>query len=302
MTLDTTFAFETQALSDLARDTAVRYRGATPFPHVVLDDFLPEAVLDEVLEEFPGVDDGAWWRFDSDRERKLGSPDQAMMGRSTQHLFAHFNGPTFVDFLSEMTGIGGLVPDPHLFGGGLHQIEPGGFLEVHADFNLHPLTRLERRLNVLVYLNRDWQESWGGELELWESDMSQCAERIQPVFNRCVVFSTTDTSYHGHPVPLSCPSGTTRRSLALYYYSLPATLGAPAEHNTVFPRNPEPEEPPPAPRGRLRELGSDLLPPLAIRMARTVTRRAPGRGAERGAERDAVRGTEPSAAPSRGRD
>jgi Rps23 Pro-64 3,4-dihydroxylase Tpa1-like proline 4-hydroxylase len=182
------------------------------------------------------------------------------MGPSTRNLLAQLNGPAFIDFLQELTGITGLVPDPHLFGGGLHQIEPGGYLEVHADFNLHPVTRLERRLNLLIYLNKDWQESWGGALELWGSDMTTCEARIKPLFNRCVIFTTSATSFHGHPVPLACPSGVTRKSVALYYYTLPVAARVGPMHNTVFPGDHRPER-----REALRRLGRELAPPLLVR-------------------------------------
>jgi hypothetical protein len=282
MRTESASVLDRERLTALAQGLADTYRTAAPFPHIVVDDFFPESLLDEVLREFPGVDDDAWWRFDDDRERKLGSPDHSLMGPTTQRLFAMLNGPDFVDFLSELTGIHGLVPDPHLFGGGLHQIEPGGFLRVHADFNLHPVTRLERRLNVLLYLNRNWHESWGGSLELWAPDMSSCVEQIPPSFNRCVVFSTTDNSFHGHPAPLMCPAGTTRRSLALYYYSIPSAPAMVQEHNTIFPSptagtehwsrtNGEPEghDDRSKLRAGVRRLGNELIPPL---VARTVKR------------------------------
>jgi Rps23 Pro-64 3,4-dihydroxylase Tpa1-like proline 4-hydroxylase len=145
----------------------------------------------------------------------------------------------FIDFLETLTGITGLLPDPHLWGGGLHQIQRGGFLKVHADFNRHERLDLDRRLNLLVYLNKDWKEEYGGQLELWSRDMKRCEERVLPVFNRCVVFSTTDTSYHGHPDELTCPEGWTRKSMALYYY----TTGRSAEetsqsHSTLYQERP----------------------------------------------------------------
>ena len=104
-------------------------------------------------------------------------------------------------------------------GGGLHQIERGGYLKIHADFNRHPKFNLDRRLNLLLYLNENWKEEYGGHLELWNNQMTACVRRISPIFNRCVIFNTTDFSYHGHPEPLTCPEHVTRKSLALYYYS-----------------------------------------------------------------------------------
>ena len=142
---------------------------------------------------------------------------------------------TFLQFLSEVTGIPNLISDPGFEGGGLHQIIPGGKLGVHADFNRHRDYGLDRRLNLLLYLNKDWREEYGGNLELWDRNMSKCEARVAPLFNRVMVFGTTDFTYHGHPDPLQCPEGMTRKSMALYYFS----NGRPAEevtgdHSTLF--------------------------------------------------------------------
>ena len=149
---------------------------------------------------------------------------------------SQFNSSTFVDFLERLTGITGIIPDPHFRGGGLHQILPGGFLKVHADFNKQQRLNLDRRLNVLLYLNKDWPESYGGHFELWNHEMTQCEKRALPLFNRLVVFSTTDFSYHGHPDPLTCPAGRSRKSLALYYYTngRPPEEAEPEFHSTLF--------------------------------------------------------------------
>lgn len=259
-------SLDLERLSAIAAAGADRYCAAVPFPHALIDDFLLEPVLDQVLAEFPRPDVANWWRFEGEKERKLASTDESIMGPATRSLLAQLNGPAFIDFLQDLTGIPGLVPDPHLFGGGLHQIERGGYLDVHADFNLHPVTGLERRLNVLVYLNRGWQESWAGALELWATDMSKCEVRIQPVFNRCVIFTTSATSYHGHPSPLSSPSGVTRKSLALYYYTLPLTANGEAARNTVFPT----AEGRPARGDLLRRWGKELVPPLVTRSLRQI--------------------------------
>src|SRR5204863_6284010 len=132
--------------------------------------------------------------------------------------------------------IEGLIPDPYLFGGGLHQIERGGVLSVHADYNFHPVMHVDRRLNLLVYLNESWDPSWGGDLELWDRDMRRAVKTIEPVAGRCVIFGTTDFSYHGHPDPLTCPPEVTRRSLALYYYTngRPAHEVDPSRNTTKF--------------------------------------------------------------------
>ena len=165
------FQFDRDRLFVLADALHEGYASAQPFPHAVMDAFLDEDVLDAVLAEFPKPGED-WFAFDSPLERKLATKDDSTMGPATRRLLSEFNSSAFVDFLERLTGIDGLVPDPHFEGGGLHQIEPGGHLKIHADFNRHPRTELERRLNVLMYLNRDWKDEYGGALELWPSPLA----------------------------------------------------------------------------------------------------------------------------------
>jgi Rps23 Pro-64 3,4-dihydroxylase Tpa1-like proline 4-hydroxylase len=233
------FTFRRSELFPLADRLRTEFLNASPFRHVVIDDFLPEHVLDPVLGEFPEPKDAHWQQFDSSKEVKLALQDTEQMGPATRHLLAEFNGQVFIEFLERLTGIDRLVPDPHLEGGGLHQIRSGGFLKVHADFNRHRRLDLDRRLNGLLYLNKDWEESYGGHLQLWNQDMSTCEHAVLPVFNRFVLFATTDDANHGHPDPLTCPPDRARRSMALYYYS----NGRPAEeisadHTTLFKQRP----------------------------------------------------------------
>ena len=228
-------------------------------------------MLEEVLAEFPSPHGGDWFAFDSATERKLATKDDADMGRATRHLLAQLNSSSFIEFLERLTGIDGLVPDPHFVGGGLHQIERGGHLKVHADFNRHPRTGLERRLNVLIYLNRDWREEYGGAFELWDVSMTRCETRVMPYFNRCVVFSTTSTSFHGHPEPLNCPPERTRKSIALYYYSKDRPESERGEaHNTLFKARPgeelpeEAAEPRPSPFERVLTGLRLVTPPIVV--------------------------------------
>ena len=201
-----------EALAGSARDS---YVNAKPFPHVVFDNFFDPALLDHVLREFPAPGAIRWQRFDNAHEIKLASAAEASFGPVTRLLFYHLNSATFLQFLSAVTGIENLIPDPSFEGGGLHQIVRGGKLGVHADFNKHGQYGLDRRLNLLLYLNKDWTEEYGGNLELWDRQMTRCEARVLPIFNRVMVFGTTDFTYHGHPDPLQCPEGMTRRSLAL---------------------------------------------------------------------------------------
>ena len=203
-----------------------------------------------------------------------------MLGPTTRHLLSEFNSAPFVNFLEEVTQIKGLVPDPHYFGGGIHQIEAGGYLKIHADFNVHQRLRLDRRLNALLYLNRDWRDEWGGQLELWNKDMTLAVRKISPQFNRLVVFATTDSSFHGHPDPLLCPPGVTRRSLALYYY----TNGRPAEerssaHSTLHQVRPGENFDPTPPGLEVRAAKRpaitwrDFVPPVAAKVERYIAAR-----------------------------
>jgi hypothetical protein len=134
----------------------------------------------------------------------------------------------FVSFLEQLTGVAGLVGDPHCHHGGLHQTATGGFLKVHADQLLQPALGLQRRVNVIVFLNRGWLPEWGADLELWDAAMTRCCRRIEPVFNRVVVFDAVGSN-HGHPDPATSPPGVFRRSVALYYYVSPADPSASSE-------------------------------------------------------------------------
>jgi hypothetical protein len=260
------FLFDRHALLSIARERAGAYKTAAPFPHAVIDDFLPREVLAPVLAEFPAPSEPGWERYNDPLQKKLGSRDEEALGAATRLLLHELNSSAFLAFLEELTGIEGLVPDPWFEGGGLHQIVTGGLLKVHVDFNKHTDTHLDRRINALLYLNEDWDEAWGGHLELWNTEMTRCEKKVAPLFNRLVVFNTTDFANHGHPDPLACPENRSRRSIALYYYS----NGRPANevrasHTTVFKRRPGENVGP-----TMSEIGEALLPPLladAIRKA-----------------------------------
>jgi hypothetical protein len=208
-------------LSLLAECHAVSYQQAEPFPHIVLDNFFDSNYLKGLAQNFPNLlSDSHLEQFSSQKEVKSASHLEQGIPEKHLELIRFMNAQPFLSFIQQLTGIKEtLISDPYLVGGGLHQIRAGGMLKVHADFNKHRLLGLDRRINVLVYLNEDWHESYGGHLELWDRNMKACQQRILPIFNRLVVFSTTDFSYHGHPDPLTCPEHRTRNSIALYYYS-----------------------------------------------------------------------------------
>jgi Rps23 Pro-64 3,4-dihydroxylase Tpa1-like proline 4-hydroxylase len=202
----------------LGRSLSARYRSASPFPHVVMDDFLEADLLKGILKDFPSSDGKKF--FDRDQERlKFQYQPGEVSSALVRNLFAELNSRAFLGFLEELTGIDGLISDPYFEGGGLHETKPGGHLGVHADFNVHEQLKLERRLNLLIYLNDDWDETYGGNLELWDKAMTGCQVKVRPVFGRAVIFNTALDSFHGHPDPLSCPPDRSRRSIATYYYT-----------------------------------------------------------------------------------
>ena len=207
------------SLARVAARHRAEYAAAEPFPHVVLDGVLPEEMLDIVLAEFPSPDSRVWREYDNYYEGKLEAQGEERLGATLSLLLYQFNSAPFLRFLQELTGIEGLIGDPYFTGGGLHQIDRGGRLGVHTDFSRHYHLPLYRRLNVLVYLNREWDDGWGGHLELWDRGMTHCVRRIAPLYNRMVVFTIGDSTYHGHPDPLTTPPGITRKSIALYYFT-----------------------------------------------------------------------------------
>lgn len=202
-------------------ELAPLYRQENPFPHIALDHFIDEAMVRKAVADFPSAESGEWIQYRHVSERKLGQNKRESIPATHLAIIDEFNSPRFLAFLEKLTGIQGLVPDPDLEGGGLHQIPRNGFLNIHADFTAHVHQPLwARRVNLLLYLNDDWQDSYGGHLELWDRKMEACHQRILPILNRAVMFNTDSDTFHGHPDPLTCPEGRTRKSLALYYYTV----------------------------------------------------------------------------------
>lgn len=191
-----------------------------PFPHDVIDNFLHAELADVIAKELENSDTSQWPTDEHSEQHLKRFATGALVPLETATVLHWFNDPAVIKGLMEpLTGIDGLIADHRFIGGGVHVTDPGGRLGIHADFNLHPETGLHRRVNALLYLNRDWKEEWGGNLELWEQDMSHLAKSISPIHNRLVIFNITDTAFHGMPRPLACPSNRKRFSLALYYYS-----------------------------------------------------------------------------------
>lgn len=274
------WSLDPTALARLADRHAEGYRSATPFPHVVIDGMFPDDLLETVAADFPEPSAPGWIRHDTPTQRKLQWADAAKVPPTAAYFMALLQSAAFLEFLQCLTGIPGLVGDPHLHHGGLHQIEPGGFLKVHADNISHPWLALYRRVNVIVYLDRVWEPAWGGELELWDEAMTACERRVAPCFNRTVIFDVRPDGNHGHPDPTRSPRGVTRRSIAMYYYTSPenpTTLWTGKQADRVRLRPGEVFGPARV-SPRWRRLVRDLSPPALTRGLRRLRRlRRPAR-------------------------
>ena len=233
------FTYFRNELLPKADSLSDQYRGANPFPHIVIDDFLPKNIAARCRRRFPLPDTVSF------RQPDVGTHQVKKLGRTQDSYFegvdpwlrgalAEFNTMPFLDFLERLTGISGLIPDPHFRGGAFHQILPGGHLDMHVDFNVDRRRNLLRRVNAFFYLNKGWRSEYGGSLVLRRAD-SDDTVRILPTFNRCVIFNTDSSSHHGHPEPLNVPPGVTRKSMGLYYYtSDPTAFGQNVPHTTIW--------------------------------------------------------------------
>lgn len=255
--------FEQDNCEAVGQGLATQYQANTPFEHIVIDDFIDRAVLRAVLDEFPDSEGHSCFVRDQERYKYQFRPDQCA-GPVTRMLFAELNSRAFLGFLSQMTGIPGLIPDPYYAGAGLHEVKRGGHLGIHADFPQHAEMAVERRLNLLIYLNEDWHPEFGGSLELWDRRLRKAEQKILPVFGRAVVFSTRRDTFHGHPDPLTCPEDRSRRSLATYYYAAPKVQDQALLRTTDFRARPGSSDKHDW-QIRLHNLKADWLPPAMHR-------------------------------------
>lgn len=217
-----TFFFDRPALCALARTKRAAYRDARPFPHAVLDGFLGDELAVALARAFPRPGTPGFLRRDHvEQSARLGQLQRKGfegVDGAIRHLLAELSGMAFLDFLTALTGIEGLIPDPHFRGAGISITLPGGHLALHADFNRDRARHLERKITVLYYLPEQWDESWGGALELWDATRTRCEASYLPSLDRLIVMDHGDAYWHGHPAPLACPEGRFRASIAAYYY------------------------------------------------------------------------------------
>jgi 2OG-Fe(II) oxygenase superfamily len=227
-------------LDRAAQEHGNEYRTAEPYPHTVIDGLFPEEALDRVIADYPSIESPAWKEYRNYHEGKRETQGEGQVSEFTSLLLYQFNSAPFLQFLEKLTGIENLIPDPYFYGGGLHQITRGGKLGIHADFSKHGKLPLDRRINAIIYLNKDWKDEYGGHFELWDREMTRCVKKVAPLYNRLVVFNVTDYAYHGHPDPLTCPENRTRKSIALFYFTngRPEEEVMPGKTSTLFMKRP----------------------------------------------------------------
>jgi hypothetical protein len=211
--------FDDPAYARLAVENAKKYQSGSPFPHVVIDNFVPEPLGRALSRAFPGPNDIGWVERDNENNRRRYQHDETQVPMILREMLRELNSRQFVLFLETLTGIGNLLPDPYFIGGGVHISGTGDFLNIHADFNWHHKLQAYRRVNALLYLTDDWRPEWKGAIEFWNKDMSKAEVSSLPLFNRLVVFSTGEHSNHGQREPNECPRGVFRKVLNLYYYT-----------------------------------------------------------------------------------
>lgn len=228
--------FDEAECADAGASLHASYVAAEPFPHIVIDDFLDPVLLKEIANNYPSRDGHAFFDRAQERLKYQYHAGQTTHG-ITRNVLAELNSRAFLRFLSKLTGIPGLIADAYYEGGGLHETRRDGHLSVHADFNGHGKMKVERRLNLLIYLNEDWPAQFRGDLELWDKAMTAPVHKIAPVLGRAVIFNTALDSYHGVPDALNCPEEQSRKSIATYYYTAFADTLA-AQRNTQFRTRP----------------------------------------------------------------
>lgn len=214
------------------------FQNGQPIPHIVIDNFLEESLAEKILSEFPNINDKIWYEYNNAIENKKTYNHWESFPEHTYQLFSYLNSPEYVHTLEQLFDNLTLYADIGLNGGGWHIHGPGGKLNVHLDYSIHSKLKLERRLNIIIYLNKNWNDEWGGDLGFYSHDKinnvpKALVKAIMPSFNRAIVFDTTCNSWHGLPAPIRCPAAVTRKSLAIYYLSEPRRL-ADARKKALF--------------------------------------------------------------------
>jgi len=233
---------------------------------LVLDNLFSDELLERVLREILPLRESNWVRHDDEHIRQFNLRSALHLGEAGAQLVAHLHSARFLYFLSQVTGIWELLPDPYLQGAGYHLIPRGGKFDVHVDRNTAYSTGLVRRLSLLIYLNKDWKHEYGGQLELWSKDGKRREVAIEPIFNRTALFEIADQNYHGVPSVVNCPVGCSRNCFVVYYHTgQQPGVKAVTPHTSIYALSPPLQR-----KFRIRQLAMDLVPPLLQRTLRKL--------------------------------
>ena len=252
-------------------EMAAKYRSARPFPHIVIDNMFDDHLLDQLVGEMPSLTADKFRYYNDGHLTQYGLRSAAGLGETGFQLISFLHSAAFLYFLSEITGIRELLPDPYLQGGGYHVMPPGGKFDVHADRNTAYETGLTRRLSLITYLNKSWKHEYGGQFELWNHDGSRQEAIVEPLFNRTVIFEIADQNFHGVPSPIASPDGRCRSSFVVYYHTAQPLTSAP--HSSLFPSSTRQSGGPLGDSKIVIRLARALCPPIVARAAKKVLRR-----------------------------
>jgi len=195
-----------------------KFINSEPFENVVIDNFLEENYIEKLYNTFPNSYDN-WYKYENPIEVKYAYDNINELDEPLKNYFYYLSSKKIIDLFKKITGIEDLEYDEYLHGAGLHCHPRYGRLNIHLDYEKHPYSGKERRINVILFLSKDWKEEWNGSNELWNEDVSKCIKRTDVKFNRAIIFKTNDISWHGISQKIMCPNNIFRKSLAYYYIS-----------------------------------------------------------------------------------
>lgn len=233
--------------SSLIEKLKQEFKTNKPYPHIIIDNFLKEEAANKIFADFP-KDETFNKHYKGLNEFKSEGSNFEDFPAIFSDLKKEFHSSEFCSFLEKVTGIKDVYSVEDGLGAGLHQGINGSYLDIHIDFNIHYDRDIHRRLNLLLYLNKDWKDEWGGHLEMWDKDMTKCEKYVFPAFNRCVVFETSEISYHGYS-KINVPQGISRKSFYSYYYT-DLREDAKKYHDTIFKARPN--------EGTLKKVKTDV--------------------------------------------
>ncbi len=215
-----------------------KYNNAQPFPHLIIENFLNNEIANRISHLFPNYDEQYLHGYSNAIEEKKVTNDWNKFPKDIYSTFLYLCSESFTSLLRILTGSASLQADLGLHGGGIHMHKRGGKLNTHLDYSIHPKVKLQRKLNILIYLTPSWKKEWGGELCFFENSNKKTPgkllEKIEPIFNRAVIFDVTKNSWHGLPHPINCPINVSRNSLALYYLQTPDNLTVKKREKALF--------------------------------------------------------------------